>query len=275
MSGQSNHYESINLEEKILEVLKYAFPGQLFYSREQLSSFDEFHLQGAEVTQSLTKKLQPGNNDQLLDVGCGIGGASRMLADIYGCTVTGIDLTRSYIRTAKKLSTQVKLSSSTDFLVGDATNLPFADAAFDIVWTQHAQMNIADKNKLYHEIERVIKPGGKFLYHDIFSGNDDPIHLPVPWAESKQQSHLIAHRDINGYFPNSGWHKTYEEEFTTSSIHALEKMFRQIENGVKPPLGLHLLMGNSTAEKMHNLLQNLKENRVAVFAGIFEKEVGI
>jgi len=272
MRRQSNHYEAINLEEKILKALEDAYQGKIHYSREQLSSFDEFHLQGAEITQSLAEKLQSRNNDQLLDVGCGIGGASRMLADVYGCKVTGIDFTASYIKTAKKLTALVKLSSSTDFLVGDATNLPFADARFDIVWTQHVQMNIADKKKLYHEIERVIKPGGKFLYYDIFSGNGGPIHFPVPWAERGEQSHLIAHRDINAYFPNSVWHKTYEEEFTSSSILALEKLFRQIENGIKAPLGLHLLMGNSTEEKMRNLLQNLKENRVAVFAGIFEKK---
>ena len=82
------------------------------------------------------------NNSSILDVGCGLGGPARMIADEKGCTVTGLDLSQEFINTAKALSKLVNLDSKTTFLKADALDLPFERNSFDIVWTQHVQMNI-------------------------------------------------------------------------------------------------------------------------------------
>ncbi len=128
-------------------------------SRADISGVDEFHVRGAEVSNELVNEIYL-NDTKVLDVGCGLGGPSRMLADRFNCKVTGIDICNEYIRTAQKLSEITGLADKTEFIQADATDLPFEKGTFDIVWTQHVQMNIEDKAKFYSEIKRVLLDEG-------------------------------------------------------------------------------------------------------------------
>ncbi len=265
-----NHYHQPNLLETILARLEAEGIAQDQLTREQLSMMDEFHLQGAKVSVELAERagLYPGM--KVLDVGCGIGGPCRMLADEFGCEVTGIDFTAEYIRTAKALTRLVGLDKKITFLEGSALDLPFEPASFDLVWTQHAQMNIADKAAFFRQIQRVLKKGGRFVYYDIFGASTAGIHFPVPWAEQPESSHLMAHDEIAGHFDPAFWKLAFHQDHTISSKEALKKMLEKIEKGEGPKLGLNLLMQGSTFEKLSNLWRCLEENRVAVHAGIFE-----
>src|SRR3546814_5577314 len=133
---------------------------------EDLSPYDQFHSRGSQATAELAQLLDPQLGQRLLDLGCGIGGPARWLARERGCEVVGLDLTETFCRTARDLSARVRLDASTRFLCADALNLPFAADHFDLVWTQHAAMNIADKARLYREVARVLKPGGRFGLYD-------------------------------------------------------------------------------------------------------------
>lgn len=148
-------YHRTGLFEEIISRLKDLNIDLSNVKRDDIAGVDEFHVRGAQVSKELAESIDISNS-KLLDVGCGIGGPSRMLADEYGCEVTGVDLSREFIRTATKLSELVGFSASTSFVCGDATELPFKDQAFDVVWTQHVQMNVSDKLKFYAEIERVL-----------------------------------------------------------------------------------------------------------------------
>ena len=135
-------------------------------------------------------KSIPLNDLKVLDIGCGLGGSARMLADEFNCSVKGIDLSHEYIRTAQKLSELVGLKDKTGFIQGDALDLPYGNDSFDVVWTQHVQMNISDKTKFYSEIKRVLKDGGTLMYYDIFSKNGEDVNYPVPWANNSSVSFL-------------------------------------------------------------------------------------
>src|SRR3546814_6650839 len=90
------------------------------------------------------------------------------------------------------LTSRTGLADRVSFQQGDALAMPFADGSFDVVWTQHAAMNIADKARLYAEIHRVLRPGGRLALNDILAGPDvDGLHYPVPWASSAELSFLI------------------------------------------------------------------------------------
>ena len=117
-------------------------------TRTDLAPVDEFHVRGAEVSRELANNANL-HNTKLLDVGCGIGGPCRMLADEFNCQTTGIDLSEVYVNTATQLSKLVGFESKTQFVQGDATQLPFPDGSFEVVWTQHVQMNIENKKKFY------------------------------------------------------------------------------------------------------------------------------
>jgi ubiquinone/menaquinone biosynthesis C-methylase UbiE len=195
-----------------------------------------------------------------------------MLADELGAEVVGVDLTREYIRTARALSELVGLKGKTNFQVADATELPFKDGSFDIVWTQHAQMNVENKTGFYREIKRVLKPGGLFVYYDVFTTDGSDIIFPVPWAEQPEDSFLMQHEELEEHFPQKQYRIKYLEDHTQNAQRGLSKIIGKIKKGEAPKLGLNMLMRGTTQEKLGNLLKCLEESKVEVVAGIYEKE---
>jgi len=124
-----------------------------------LAPVDEFHVRGREATVELAHfaGLRPGS--RVLDVGCGLGGSVRCLADEYQCRATGIDLTKEYVETARTLAERVGLAAKARFIRASALEIPFADGSFDIVWTEHARMNIADKNRFDELVKSQLNDG--------------------------------------------------------------------------------------------------------------------
>ena len=139
-----SHYHTPGLLEDILDRLQNQDISLNNVLRKNISGVDEFHVRGAEVSKELAEEIGL-RNARILDVGCGIGGPARMLAEDFNCHVTGIDISHEFIRTAIGLSELVGLEDRTEFIQGDALNLPFDRNSFDVVWTQHVQMNIQAK----------------------------------------------------------------------------------------------------------------------------------
>jgi ubiquinone/menaquinone biosynthesis C-methylase UbiE len=104
---------------------------------------------------------------------------------VYGCHVTGIDLTQAFCDTADALSEWVNLGDRVTFQQGDATNLHYDDNQFDAAMTIHVAMNIPDKDKVYSEARRVVKPGRIFAVYDVLQGEGGDVLFPVPWARKQ------------------------------------------------------------------------------------------
>lgn len=283
------HYTRSNLENTILTALKNAGKNIDQLTVDDLAPIDEFHTRGREATTNLASLLSDKNNLQpnlhVLDVGAGIGGPSRYLASRFGCQVTGLDLVGEYCRVADSLAKRVKLDNLLNYRQGDATHIPFEDATFDVVWTQHASMNIADKKRLYSEMHRVLKPGGKLAIYDIFkdknssnidgSSSSSSIHYPVPWAPDPSISHLILREEARKLLKEViGFKEVVWEDKTESVIDWIKQMMikrAQQTSGGPPQIGLHVLVGPQWPGLVKNLLRNLEEGRIAVAQGIFER----
>ena len=262
-------YEQPQLLEKIYHRLSSIGISPENLTRKDLAFVDEFHLQGALISKDLAQiaKLSSGLN--VLDIGCGIGGACRMMVEEYGCKVLGIDYTAEYIQVAKALTEKVGLGTKAEFIHASALNLPVSDESFDRVWTQHAQMNIAEKPQLFEEVDRVLKRGGTFLYYDIFGVQCKDIYFPVPWAVEASQSYLMEHKDWPGYTSTFAWESVYHRDYTSESLIFLERAVQGMKKGKGPKVGLDILMGDSALLRFENLLKCLKEKRVEVHAGLF------
>ncbi len=154
-----------------------------------LSGFDEFHLGGVLATAALASDLALAADDEVLDVGCGIGGAARLIARLTGCRVTGVDLTAEFVEAATWLSGLVG-ADRTVFRQANALALPFDDGSFDAVTMLHVGMNIEDKTALFGELARVLRPGGRVAVYDIVRTAEGDLPSPMPWSSELATSHL-------------------------------------------------------------------------------------
>ena len=145
----------------------------------------------------------PRPADHILDIGSGIGGPARHFAARFGCRVSGIDLTPEFCEVARHLSRLLGLAQKTEFHVGDALAMPFADASFDGAYSMNVSMNIADKAAFYREIRRVLKPGAWLLLSEIARGSGAEMDFPTPWASSAARQ-LPVHARRNAPGPGRG-----------------------------------------------------------------------
>ena len=194
-----------------------------------------------------------------------------MLAEVYNCNATGIDLSNEYIRTANKLSKLVNLDHKTTFLQGDATNLPFEDNTFDVVWTQHVQMNIPDKKKFYSEINRVLKVGGHFLFYDILKKGNGEINYPMPWASNANLSFLFKAEEMDGFLKEFDFIKEQTTNQTQAGIDFFDSLVAKLKEFGPPKMGLNVLMGETTKPKLMNLLTHLKSGELELMSGVYRK----
>jgi SAM-dependent methyltransferase len=264
------HYSRSGLIERILAALRDAgFDlGALSYT--DLAPLDQFHTRGREATAELARLADLGSGMRVLDVGSGIGGPARLLAAEFGCHVAGIDLSAEFSETAARLTELVGLSDRVEFRPASALDLPFEDAAFDAVWTQHVSMNIAQKDRMYAEITRVLKPRGGVAIYDVAAGPNGPIHFPVPWATGAGTSFLLAPAEMRQKLEVAGLEVVHWQDGTAE---ATEWFRRALDRRVPspPPLGLHLLMGPEWPAMVANQARNLAENRVSMVKAILAK----
>lgn len=265
------HYQQEHLYEKIIAVLEEQGIDITHLTWQQLAAADEFHVRGLEATLEMAQEASLRSGTTVLDVGCGIGGAARLLAAHYDCVVTGIDLTSAYIRTAKLLTEKVGLAKNINFLEADALEMPFTDRQFEVVWTQHVQMNIEDKEAFYKEIVRLLQMEGRLIYYDVFADAGAPLYYPVPWAEEKYTSFLISRAEMEQILRAMGMEEVSKRDLTEKGLQWFRNSLERIEEKGIPPLSLQLLMGESFVTKLENMVKNMEEGRIVLQSGIYQK----
>ena len=265
------HYTRRNLTKAIREALQQVGKDPAHLQPADLAAVDEFHIRGRQATLELASRLKPTATDRVLDIGSGLGGASRALADTYGCHVTGIDLTEEYCRTARELAQWVGLEDYVTYQQANALDLPFPDGSFDIAWTQHVAMNIPDKATLYREACRVLKPGGVFALYDVLQGQGGEVIFPVPWAREPSISHLVTPQELRSLLEQSGFEVDHWQDTTAAGREWFVEMNRRFQESGPPAVSFVLLMGSEFKEMAANQRRNLEENRIALIETICRK----
>jgi len=239
---------------------------------EDLAPVDEFHIGGRLATDSLINQLNFSEQDHVLDVGCGLGGAARYVVDKYKNRVTGIDLAPEYIATGNELCSWLNLDRYITLKQGSALSMPFQDSMFDGGYMLHVGMNIDDKASLFSEIYRVLKPGSSFGVYDIMRKKEGELTYPVPWATEISTSKLSTPEQYIQALSDAGFGISKENDRRDFAIEFFKQLRAKAEaNGGPPPLGLHTLMQESTADKIRNMIENISNGYIAPVEIIVQK----
>lgn len=228
-----------------------------------LALLEDFHTMGRIATSQLVDLIEITSDSTVLDAGTGIGGTARYVASHCGCNVTGIDLTEEYCQTADWLNRLVGLDQQITVRQADITHLPFPDASFDVIFSQHVQMNVADKNSLYREARRVLVDGGRLALWDITIGEHGEPDYPLPWADQAKLSHLATPDQLRIAIESSG----FSIEHWSDLSHQAASMMQTLLTLPPTPLGLHTFV-TDFVEKAKNLTAALADGRLRAIQGI-------
>lgn len=237
-----------------------------------LGPVEEFHIGGRVATESFLERLELAASDHVLDVGCGLGGASRFVADRYGARVTGIDLTKEYIETGNTLTSWVGLKDLVELQEGDASKTLFSAASFDKAFLMHVGMNIADKAAVAAELSRVLRKDGILGIYDVMSVGSEDLSFPVPWATSAEESAVSSADEYKKVFGAVGFEVVTERNRRDFALEFFDQLRASTAaSGGPPPLGLHILMGETAPLKVSNMIANISANKVAPVELIFRQ----
>lgn len=267
MPGQidvSKHYTHGSLADAIRAGLAALGKSPDTVTIDDLAPVDEFHIGGRKASEDFLDQLGFTAKTQVLDVGCGLGGPARFVANRYGSQVTGIDLTSEYVETGNTLCSWVGLGERISLHHGSALAMPFADSSFDGAYMLHVGMNIEDKEKLAAGVARVLRRGSVFGVYDVMRTGPGDLTFPVPWATNADLSAVADPERYKKALQAAGFNVIAERnrrDFALTFFADLRA--KTAAAGGPPPLGLHVLMGKSTPEKLQNMIGNISEGRIA------------
>lgn len=249
----AEHYGRADVSARILDAL--AESGLDPADPDALAGVDEFHLGGRSATEALLADVDPAPGWSVVDVGCGIGGAARVMAR-RGCAVLGVDLTRSFVEAARALSSAAGLASDVGFEVGfevgSGLDLPVADGSVDLVTMLHVGMNVDDKSALMAEFHRVLRPGGTVAVYDIMRVGAGDITFPVPWASHASHSFVESPEEYRTVMEGAG----FADVRSTSRLRLVVEAVAA-QQAAPPPVHLGHLMGPEMPVMFGNLVSLL------------------
>lgn len=237
---------------------------------EDFSGIDQLHLGGMPATLELLNWLPNGAKDGL-DIGCGLGGTSRLLSAERDCNMVGLDLNQRYVDAATLLNQTIRPEPNCQFIVGNSLNLPFPEHRFDFVISQHATMNIDQKKTLLKGLFRVLKPQGTLLIHEIMlhqQATESDVVYPTPWANDKRESQLCHWQAFNDLALATGFKV---EHFDDNTAAALTWIRQTRQQKLKPPFTPPLVLGPNAAVMSANVLGNIEAGYLQVVSARLSK----
>ena len=258
----TNHYTSGDLFDRLAAALRDDGVDPDRPTIAALAPYDQFHGRGLEATKDVANLLSLLASDHVLDVGSGFGGPARFMADRFGCRVTGVDLTPEFCDVARRLTMLLGLEQAVSFETGDALAMPFADAAFDAAYSMNVSMNIADKDGLYAELSRVLKPGARLVLSEFARGDGGEPDYPLPWARTAETNFLTSQEATRSGLESAGFVVVKMRDTAAESKDFGARSRALVERGEKPPhRSVPLVHGEAAAEMMANSSRAVAEGR--------------
>ena len=255
------YWERAGLGQAILDALAASGKNLDALTVDDLAPLDQFHGGGKTATERLARLAELSPGTRVFDVGGGLGGPARTLAAQFGCQVTLVDPTQSYLQASQLLTERLGLADRLTHRLGSALDLPVDDGSFDVVWTQNSGMQIEDKARLYAEFHRVLRPGGRLAIQEPMAGPVQPLIYPLMWSPDPSGSFLRTPDEMLAIIEAAGFRMRAWNEQTTSTA----------RSAVQTATIQRLVMGDAIDAIMTANRRNVDEGRQVSMEGVFDR----
>lgn len=203
---------------------------------------------------SLVSDLSRGM--RVLDIGSGYGGSARYLAKKAGCTVTCLNLSEVQNTRNREMNQSAGLQDAVEVLHGSFQEIPTEAAQFDLVWSQDAILHSGEREKVLREVDRVLKPGGRFVFTDPMQSDDCPVELLKPVLERIHLASMGSPGFYRQVAERLGWR---EEHWVDLSEHLTRHYGRVREEVARREAEVLKVCDRDYIEKMQQGLQHWVE----------------
>lgn len=245
-----------------------------FLDSDDMAALDEYHPLGRGATLALAELAGVTPGEEVLDVGAGLGGASRVLARYYGAKVTAIDATPRFNALNHVFCDRSQLEDKVRIMRGDARRMPISGPTFDVAWTQALWQDVQDKERLASELHRVLVPGGRLALFEVVTGPGGELHYPLPWADRPEESFPISSGDMRkllfrAEFTEIAWKEG--PEVVAAAKEATEAVYGAKAGAGLPGVDLSLVVPNF-AQRVATLGRNVAEERIGLVMGVLRRD---
>jgi ubiquinone/menaquinone biosynthesis C-methylase UbiE len=183
---------------------------------------------GLREVWALAEHMNLGTSSLALELGCGIGGPARFIAERYGCQVVGLDITERQLDIAMGLTRGLDVEPRLRYTLGDARKLPFCDAMFTHVYSNEAFIHVDDKPRALREAYRVLCPGGVFCIQD-------PVGAPIEIAFLEQSLFPLSVAEYQLALSEAGFVDVSVIDRTAASRQAYAQLAQLVSHGPIAP----------------------------------------
>ncbi|GIY74476.1 phosphoethanolamine N-methyltransferase [Caerostris darwini] len=186
---------------------------------------------GMSTTGNYVSRLDLKPGQKVLDVGCGIGGHSFYMAEKYGVEVLGVDLSVNMMTVAREyLAERPHLDKLVKFVICDVTKTVYDEASFDAIYSRDTLLHIPNKDELFKNFEKWLKPGGKILFTD-YSKSDKEISPHFEKYISDRGYNLLTLQQYKELLENCGFVNIKAEDATGEFMKALHSELNHLRQG--------------------------------------------
>lgn len=134
---------------------------------EYLDRWQHLHYLGKEAVALMASRLDLNENSNVLDIGCGVGGAARYLAQNFSCNITGIDVQAALLKISQDINQTLELDKKITLVNGDALHEKFDGQRFDVWFCILVLVHLKHRKELLSHVKSLLKPQGKFYLEDF------------------------------------------------------------------------------------------------------------